>query len=507
MFKTKAVLILFFALCLAGCRSEKTAGGRVPDVLVLAHEGPILSMDPQTYNDSVTWSFQGNIYEPLVTFDGEMKITAALAERWENPNDLTWRFFLRKNIRFHNGRPLTAADVVYTIKRGLLPTSPGTRPYLISVKSANRIDDWTVDIITDRPNPVLLNKLTFLYIIPAGEPLEGTIEKPVGTGPYRFLNKIGTHRISLEGEDNYRRGKPPIKRVDFVTFDDPDNEGVDALVKGKVHVLRDFSEPLIPRIKRSPIVESQSHEGLGVIFIGLNVTGFAEKNPFLDLNIRRAVYCALDNKALVRDALGGRGTVATQLVSPNVFGFDPGYQAPPQGVDIARELMKKAGYPEGLSTEIYGNDEVRIKNVAEQLTRAGIRTQARFLEWKDLYDKMIAHRLPIVTLGWFCSYGDAGDFLENCVHSIDPKTGYGSYNVAGYNNPEVDRLIEQSGQTLKVSERKEQLQRALSIVMSDLPYVPLFSRYRHYGVSKLIVWTPRKDGRLYAFDIRWKDQQ
>lgn len=499
--------ILFFALCLTGCRPERATTMRVPDVLVISHEGPVLSMDPQAYNDSVTWSFQGNIYDPLVTFDSEMKITAGLAERWENPNDLTWRFYLRKNVRFHNGRPFTAADVVFTIKRGLLPTSSGTRPYLISVKSAEKIDDWTIDIVTDRPNPVLLNKLTFLYILPAGEPLEQSVEKPIGTGPYRYLNRIGSHKIQLEANDSYWRGKPSIKRVDFVTFDDPDNEGVAALIEGKLHVLRDFSEPLIPRIEQSRIVELQSHEGVAVTFLGLNMTGTVEKNTLLNPNARRAVYAALDSKALVRDALGGRGTVATQLVSPNVFGFDPGYQATPHGIDITRDLLKKAGYPDGLSTEIYGNDEVRIKKVAEQLTKAGITTQPRFLEWKDLYDKMTAHQLPIVTLGWACSYGDAGDFLENCVHSMDPKTGYGSYNVAGYSNPEVDRLIEQSGQTLKVSERKEELQRALSIVMTDLPYVPLFSRYRHYGVSKLIEWTPRKDGRLYAFDIRWKDQQ
>lgn len=501
------LLALFIMGHMTGCRPVQNPTQETPEVLVLAQEGPILSMDPQAYNDSVTWSFQSNVYDPLVSFDGEMKITSVLAERWENPNDLTWRFYLRKNVRFHNGKPFTADDVVYTIRRGLLPASTGTRPYLISVTSANKIDDWTVDIVTDRPNPVLLNKLTFLLIIPSGQSMETSIDKPVGTGPYRFLNKIGTHKVSVQANDNYYRGKPPIERVDFVTFDDPDNDGVEALLQGKIHILRDFAEPLIPKVQQSTIAELQTHDALGVTFLGFNVTGTPATNPLANLDLRRALYCAIDNNALVKNTLGGRGTVANQLVSPNVFGFDPDYKPMRPGIETARELLKKAGHPDGFSTEIYGNDDIRIKKLAEQLQMSGIHADPRLIAWKDLYDRMIAHQLPLFTLSWACSYGDAGDFLENCVHSLDPKTGYGSYNVAGYVNPEVDRLIEQSGQTLKVSERKEQLQRALSIVMTDLPYVPLFSRYRHYGVSKLIEWTPRKDGRLYAFDIRWKEKQ
>lgn len=501
------LLILVSFLVFGGCRPEQTANHQIPGVLILAQEGPILSMDPQAYNDSVTWSFQCNIFEPLVTFDGEMKITSVLAERWENPNDLTWRFYLRKNIRFHNGHPFTADDVVFTIQRGLLQTSYGTRPYLISVKSANKIDDWTVDIVTDRPNPVLLNKLTFLMILPSGQPLENTIDKPIGTGPYRFVAKIGTHKVSVEANDSYWRGKPAIKNVDFVTFDDPDNEGVEALLQGKIHILRDFSETLIPKVQKSTIAELQTHDALGVTFIGFNVTGSEKTNPMARLDVRKALYCALDTRALVKSTLGGGGTVATQLVSPNVFGYDPAYQPVKQSVSSAEDLLKKAGFPDGFSTEVYGNDDVRIKKLAEQLQLSGIHAEPRLIAWKELYDKMIAHQLPIFTLSWACSYGDAGDFLENCAHSQDSKTGYGSYNAAGYANPEVDSLIEQSGQTLKVNERKEQLQRALSILMTDLPYIPLFSRYRHYGVSKLIEWTPRKDGRLYAFDIRWKEKQ
>ena len=162
---TLTSVILFFLLFQQGCSTAPPMQTVIlPRLLVIAHENPYLTLDPQEKNDSVTWSVMGNIYEPLVEFDRNLKITGRLAERWENPNDLTWRFYLRKNVRFHDGRPFSAEDVVHTIKRALEDNRIGTRPYLISVKDARAVNATTVDIVTDRPNPVLLNRLTFVFI-------------------------------------------------------------------------------------------------------------------------------------------------------------------------------------------------------------------------------------------------------------------------------------------------------------------------------------------------------
>lgn len=506
--KTNGSIFLFcvvIALC-AGCQNAKTASVQHPDVLTIAHEGPVLSLDPQANNDSVTWSFLGNIYEPLVTFDRDMKIVAALAERWENPNDLTWRFYLRKNVRFQNGRPFTAADVVFTIKRGLLDVNRGTKPYLISVKSAKAVDEYTVDIFTDQPNPVLLNKLTFIDIMPASSSLDSTVTQAVGTGPYRFARKIGTRTYCLEANESYWRGSPVVKKVNFLYYDS-DELLVQALLDGKAQLIRDFAEHFGPKIQASKIAELLTHDALGVTFVGFNLVGTPKDNPMLNLDVRKAVYSAFDYDALVRDALEGRGTVARQLVSPTIFGYNPDFHPMTGGRDQVVSLLAAAGFPKGLQTEIYGYDEIRVKTLAAQLQKAGILAQPRVLTWTDLNARMSAHQLPIYTLSWACSYGDAGDFLENCVHTAVPGTGYGGYNMAGYSNPEVDRLIEESGQTLKVDERKTLLQQALSIVMNDLPYIPIYSRDRGYGLWKELDWQPRRDGRLYAFDIRWKSNQ
>lgn len=500
-----ALLSLSFA-----CRSSSrpSQGSPVPQrTVVVAHEGAYLTLDPQAKNDSVTWSVIGNIYEPLVEFDDEMKLAGRLAERWENPNDLTWRFYLRKNVRFHDGKPFKAEDVAYTIRRGLSENGGGTRSYLISVKDVKVIDAYTVDIITDRPNPVLLNRLTFLFILPSSANPSEIIQKPIGTGPYMFVSEeIPGKRLLLRANPGYWNGKASIERVEFVSMVSQE-QMVEALLKGKLHVLRDFSEALASRMENSKSCKVITHDGLGVSFLGFNLSETAKTNPFLNLKMREALNIGIDSTALVSEALGGRATAARQLVSPVVFGFDPTMAAEPRNLERAKMLVKDASLPAAFHPQIYGTDAARLNQLAAQIRRLGVDVQPQLVEWEQFLDKVVNHQVPLYTMSWSCSTGDASDFLDSCLHSPDPARGYGNFNVADYRNPEVDRLIELSGQTLKPNERKAYLQQALEIASRDIPYIPLYSRYRHYGVTNDLVWRPRRDGRLYAVDMSWKQSQ
>lgn len=511
-FVTYRSLLLYLILVLVShtsCKSSQpTQTAEIPEkTLAIAHEGPYLSLDPQLKNDSVTWSVNGNIYEPLVEFDRDMKIVGRLAERWENPNDLTWRFYLRKSVRFHDGKPFGAADVAYTIRRGLLSTSAGTRPYLISVKDVHVIDPLTVDVITERPNPVLLNRLTFIFILPATEHPEEIIQKPVGTGPYLFEREVVPgQKLLLRANPTYWKGKPPIDHVQFIVLES-EEKMVEALLKGKVQLIRDFSEKLISRVKASETCTVQTLDGLGVSFLGFNLTGNVKTNPFSNLMVRKALRDGLDSSKLVAEALEGQATQVSQLVSPVVFGYNPAMTREAANPDLARKLLQQAGLPPGFRSEVYGNDEPRLMRLAALIRELGLDVQPRTLEWSEMYEKVLHHQVPMYTMSWSCSTGDASDFLDSCIHSPDPDAGYGNFNMAGYHNPKVDALIEISGQTLKTNERKEYLQRALSLASVDIPYIPLYSRYRHYGINLGLVWEPRRDGRLYAGDMSWKQGQ
>lgn len=503
-------LIVLALLSLSfGCKSSRpTQATVVPQrTVVLAHEGAYLTLDPQAKNDNVTWSIIGNIFEPLVQFDGDMKLVGCLAERWENPNDLTWRFYLRHNVRFHDGKPFRAEDVAYTIRRGLSENGGGTRSYLISVKDVKVIDAYTVDIITDRPNAVLLNRLTFIFILPSSGSPSAVIQKPIGTGPYMFeAEEIPGKRLVLRANPTYWNGKASIERVKFVSMVSQE-QMVEALLKGQLHLLRDFSETLASRMEASKSCKVITHDGLGVSFLGFNLSGTNKTNPFLNLKMREAFSIGLDSAALVSEALGGRATAARQLVSPVIFGFDPSLVSEPRNLERAKMLVKEALLPEAFHPQIYGTDAARLSKLAAQIRELGVDVQPELVEWEQFLDKVVNHQVPLYTMSWSCSTGDASDFLDSCIHSPDPARGYGNFNVADYRNPEVDRLIELSGQTLKTTERKRYLQQAFEIASRDIPYIPLYSRYRHYGVTNDLVWHPRRDGRLYAVDMSWKQSQ
>lgn len=496
------VLALLVLPCLSCKRAPRSAAR--PAMLTIAHDNPFLSMDPQTENDSVTWSVLGNVYDPLVEFDRDMRIVGRLAQRWENPNDYTWRFYLRKNVRFHNGKPFTSQDVVYTIERGLMPQFKGINPYLISVTGAKAIDNYTVDILTDRPNPLLLNRLSFLLILPTGNQPEKIIDQPIGSGSYVFVKRPNARTLLVKANPEYWDGKPPIENVKFVSYE-PQDAVFDALLKGEVHVTRDLGENLIPQLLASKNCELVSNDTLAVIILGFNLTP-GPANPSSKLHVRQAIQLGIDSGQLVKQ-IGGMASIAQQLVSPNVFGYDPEYAAVKADRQKAKELLAKAGYPSGFSIDMYGSDELRLKRLAEQLATIGITARQFRPTWDEFTRKTDNHEVPMYTLGWSCSTGDASDFLDALVHSANTSPGFGTKNLAAYRNAEVDRFIEQASQTLKTGERKRLLQAALARTMQDLPYIPLYARSRHYGVSKSLSWQPRRDGRLYARDMQWKDTE
>jgi peptide/nickel transport system substrate-binding protein len=309
-------------------------------------------------------------------------------------------------------------------------------------------------------------------------------------------------KLALRANPTYWNGKPEIERVQFVSRDS-ETQVVEELVRGELDLIRDFPESLVRRIEQSRSCRVMTSDGLGVSFLGFNLAGDDKSNPFRNIKIREALSIGIDTPTLVNEALAGRGTIARQLVTPYVFGFDPGYVAETRDVLKARQLIRSS-LPPDFQTEIFGNDGIRLNSLAQQMKKLGLNVQPRLVEWSEFYEKLINHQIPLYTLSWNCSTGDASDFLDSCLHSPDPASGYGNFNVAGYRNPEVDRLIEMSGQTLKMNERKEYLHQALDLASRDIPYIPLYSRYRHYGVNDSLAWQPRRDGRLYAIDMHWK---
>ena len=197
----KKLLIVLTAASLLWC--HPVLNGRP---VYLAMEDDIITLDPFLHDDSITHSVLSNIYDALVSFDAEMQIVPALAISWENRDEKTWRFYLRPGVKFHDGRKLTSGDVKYSLERA---SKTKVGHYLSAVSRINIIDEMTLEIVTDKPAPVLLNKLCFISIIPADSP--DPVTSPMGTGAYRFVRLCPGGRTVAGGQPGFLEGETPNK--------------------------------------------------------------------------------------------------------------------------------------------------------------------------------------------------------------------------------------------------------------------------------------------------------
>jgi peptide/nickel transport system substrate-binding protein len=486
----KKLIIALMAASLLWCRP--ILNGRT---VYLAMEDDILTLDPFLHDDSITHSVLSNIFDALVSFDAEMRIVPALAISWENHDEKTWRFYLRPGVKFHDGRKLTSRDVQYSLERAA-KTKVGH--YLSAVNRINVIDEMTLEIITEEPAPVLLNKLCFISIIPADSP--DPLASPVGTGAYRFVSYAKGGEMVLAANQDFWGGKPQIKKAVIVAIPD-DSTRCQALFDGRIQVIRDVGERYLNKVKNDPEVEYLSRPGLGVTFLGIN---FGMKGPFAKRKVRQAVYLALDPKLLISESQA-EAEPTDQLVTPYIVGYLPKFSSQRPQVKEALKLLRESGYPSGFAVDLEMSQTAALRSgshIARQLGQLGIKVNIKGYDWQTMFDRLDKGASPFFLIGWSNSSGDASDFNDACLHS-KVKGKYGNANWGGYSNKELDRQIEKSQSIIDSKERVVLLQQIMLKALDDLPYIPLYVRNRTYGISRRISFYPRQDGRIRFFDMEY----
>ena len=490
MFKRPLISLLPVLLLALSCRPAQRR-----DTVTVAMEDDIITLDPYLHDDSITHSVLANIYDALVSFDREMRLAPALAVRWENPDDLTWRFYLRPGVTFHDGRPLTAADVKYSLeraKRGKLGH------YLSMVSSVRVVDPQTVEVLTHKPYPVLLNKLTFIAIMPEGS--EDPVARPVGTGAYRFQRYDQGRELRLVANPGCWQGKPAIGSVLFKILPD-DSTRMQALLRGGVDLIRDMDVRDMRRYRGTTGIVLISRPALGVSLLGAN---FAQPGPLRKREVREAVFWALDPSEIIRSS-GMEASPINQLVSAYVVGYVPEDEHGRPDRERARKLLRQAGYGPGLKLTAEMSKTAADQagpSLPAQLRQVGIDLTIRAYDWPELSARLDRQQSPFFLVGWACSSGDASDLFDACLHTRDARS-YGSANWGGYSNRRLDQLIERSSEVLDSRERIDLLHQAMRLVLADMPLIPLYVRSRTYGLRAGLAFTPRQDGRILVRDLSW----
>lgn len=476
----------------AACSRGPDAGGR--PLRMVFHSDP-QGLDPHLHDEVATHWVLDNVYDALVGFDAEMHVRPLLALGWENPDDLTWRFQLRPGVLFQDGRKLEAQDVEASLNRARSHPQSRMSGYLVEVAAVRVLDPQTVEVRTRRPYPILLNKLTFIAIVPRDAPQR--IRSPLGTGPYRFVSYRAGRDLDLAVFRRNWRGVAIEPRVS-IGFESDAAKREERLIAGQADLIAELPSADADRVAAAPGCDVRFAGGLAVTYLQPRL----DVHPFNDLRVRRAISLAVDRDALVKAMLGGRGAPAGQLVGPKVFGYAPDIQPPRRDLAAARRLLAESGHVAGLDIPIEYRAGQGIEPLRAQLAEAGIRLRPEPRQWNELYPRLMRGEVAFYYGTWQCSSGDASDLFDNKIHTRDPARGYGDSNSNRYSNPALDRLIESSGATLNMNQRRNILESAMHVLAADLPLIPLVIPYNLFGVRRDLEWVPRLDARMHAADVR-----
>lgn len=481
--------------------------------LRVANQGDVQSMDPHSFNESLQLSFVNNIYEPLVSRDRNLRLEPGLAVRWTQPAPTVWRFELRRGVRFHDGTPFTADDVVFSFERAAGEGSD-MRSYTAAFKTVRRFDDHTVEIETAAPFPILPEVIASVYMMSRSWCVANKAQTPVdrrkgvenaasfnanGTGPFRLKERRPTTRtVLVRNPDYWGRVDGNVDELVFTPIGN-DATRVAALLSGEIDLMEPVPLQDVERVRASTGFKLLQGPELRVIFLGMDQqrdellnADVRGRNPFKDRRVRQAVYQAIDIASIRSRVMRGAANPVALMVSPGVNGFMSELnQRLPYDVDAARTLLSQAGYPKGFGVGLdcpndrYVNDAAVCQAVAAQLARVGIKVDLRTESKATYFPKILRRDTSFYLLGWTPSTYDAHDVLSALIASPDDK-GRGQYNLGGYRNPQVDELTTKLQSEVDVAKRNAMIREAFRLHQDDVGHIPLHQQTLAWGMKKNI---------------------
>ena len=452
------------------------------------YSGP-LSRDPHLVREYVTFGVLASVYEGLVDLDRSLAPQPRLAESWKSPDKQTWVFRIRRGVRFHDGRPLTARDVVYSLERARrLPGSAYTG-YLAPIETIRSLDSYTVEIRTREPAGVLLQKLAVILIVPDGSSDE--IDEPIGTGPFRIAETPGG--FVLTAHPAYWGPRPPEREIALVVVPDA-AEARRRIVAGTLDILWRVAPSEALLVAGAPGCRVVGLPSFAVEVLQMRVS----TPPFSDPRVRRAIHLAVNRDLLVRTIGHGRGSPANQLVGRGVLGFDPRQPLARHDLDAARRLLTQAGLRVGVEVDLEFREGRNAAPIQTQLAAAGIRARLKPRPWREMVARLVAGEVSFYYGAYAADTGDAGDILRSLLGNQSGGDG----DRLGYSSPELDRLLAQADRAESVRARQAALQQAMEVAMRDLPLVPLIIPEDLYGIRSNVDWAPRLDGRFDPRELR-----
>jgi peptide/nickel transport system substrate-binding protein len=471
-----SLLAMAMLVALTGCHSSP----RDPRTVVFLIESTPASLDPRIGTDAQSEHIDELLFDGLVARDASFHFTPAVAESWEQPDPLTLIFHLRKGVRFHDGRPLTARDVAWTVNsiRSGAVISPKSAAYA-SVETVEARDARTVVFHLKHPDNFLLTNLSTgaFGIVPEGSGRDFW-RHPVGTGPFRFVSQQIDQDVVVERNPLSWSAVPKIERVRFAVVPDAITESLE-MQKGSADVaVNSLPMDSLAVLAAQPNLVVEDAPGTQVQYLGFNL-----RDPLLkDARVRQAIACAIDRKLIVRALLRGHAQLAESLLPPTHWAFTSDVAHYPYDPARAARLLDQAGYapdPKGvrlhLMMKISNVEDARLLAAVlqQQLAKVGIALDQRSYEFATFYSDVTRGAFQMYTLRWIG--GNEQPDIFSYVYSTANFSPKGA-NRSHYSNPQLDALLTDATQSEDMARRRTDYIQAQQILARDLPAINLWYR-------------------------------
>ncbi len=472
------------------------------------------TLDPHRRDRVAEYATAGHFYEALVRLDPEMTVRPGLAVRWVNPDEFTWLFSLRPGVLFQDGASLTARDVIWTLERllsgGKQGRPLGTAHYVRGIRSVAARDPLTVEIRTERPVAVLLNKLALVPVVKEGTPDEELHSQVNGTGPYRLARWRPGEELSVVQNEVYWGERPDFQKAVFRLLR-PNEKAMDDIASGASDIVVCPARGIESLVKKRDDFVLLRRTGLFLKYLAYDMWRkdsphvSVKPNPFLSPLVRSAISLAIDRPRLAA-SLPVPAVPAYQLVPPAIFGYDPTMKAEDEDIEKAKRLLGEAGYSTGFDVTLHVRELLApaVPQLGRMLGAVGIRVKPVVLRDDEFYALVMRREASLILNRFGCLSGDVSDLLDAAIHSVDEPRHFGSSSFGAYSNPELDKLIEGSSEVLESSTRLVKLQQIVRRLREELPWIPLYFDEDVYAVKTRVEWSPRADSSVLAHEIHPK---
>ncbi len=517
------VLILFTI----GATSPLISGVVHANTLHVASKSDIISLDPHALVESLQLDVLGNVYEPLVGRDRQDRLVPRLATSWRQLSPRTWRFELRKNVRFHSGESFGADDVIYSFQRAAEPKS-GIQVFVGAVEKITKRSEFVVDFQLKEEIDQFPRSIAYVYIVSqkwcashncaftseAGDAKLGAnlAFSSSGTGPYRLIERLANQVTRFERYTGYWGNTPQVQRVDFSVVAD-DTIRAQGLFDGNIDIALPFPIKAAAELGKHENVRVEQKAEARVLYLGMDVVSseligsdIRGANPFKDIRVRKAVQLAINSETLHHEVMRGYSRTLSIMIPQGVLGYDKELdKRPSYDPQTARRLLKEAGYAAGFqvrmncSNDRYLNDEAICQAIVRDLAKIGIRVQADIEPKGVFFKKVFSKSSNFYLIGAATNSGD-GQNIVFPVLGTPSENGRGELNFGGYRNDRIDHLLERLNGEKNSTMRRKLFSEVLRLQLDDLAQIPLHQQILLTGVRKdLTIFISPENGVPWRF--------